>query len=254
MLKNSLLCFCLFVVFWGCAVTGKSQQATQNEVNIKVVNTFGAAKLQLNQPYKTLHGEMVEFTRYVYYLSNIHLKKKDGSIWKQPQSYHILEIEEDGTADFSISLKGMPEGDYSEISFSIGVDSVMNHSGDQPGVLNPDYGMFWMWETGYVFLKCEGFFQKPKNERGALVLHIGRDNCYRRVRLPLSKGQVVVKKGMKSELTILADARQLFGGFPGASIQLKLTQPNAPTSVMGGNNAPKVADNYARMFSLRRPK
>lgn len=221
-------------------------------VHLRIRNTFGAERLQLHQRYTTLPGDVVELTRYAYYLSNIRLQRRDGSQWREPRSWHLLEVDEEGTSDFTFSLMGVPEGDYTAIGFAVGLDSLVNHGPNRAGVLNPDYGMFWQWESNYVFLKCEGYFQKPAREQGAFVYHVARDGCYRDVNLKFAPGQLAVTTGASKIVEISADARQLFGGFPGAGLTLKLTHADAPTNMMSGSSSTKLADNYARMFSVER--
>ena len=223
-------------------------------VKLRVTSQFGKQALQLNQPYATLNGDTVELTRFVYYLSNVGLVGRNGFVWRQPESYHLLEISEEGQSTFEIELKGVPPGQYTGITFALGVDSLRNHSGEQTGALDPDNGMFWMWETGYVFLKAEGFYRRPAGQKRAMVYHIGRDDCYQPVRLkfpsarPIKVGAGAVP-GAAPTVRLVADARLLFG-FPGAAIQLKAPVGEESVSVMGGPNAPKVARNYARMIFL----
>jgi hypothetical protein len=222
------------------------------EVHIRIRNTFGAERLQLHQRYTTLPGDVVELTRYAYYLSNLRLQRKDGSQWRESRSWHLLEVAEDGTSDFTFALQGVPEGDYTAVGFAVGLDSLVNHGPNRAGVLNPDFGMFWQWESDYVFLKCEGYFQRPAREQGAFVYHVARDGCYRNVSLKLAPGQLAVTTRAPKIVEITADARQLFGGFPGARLTLNLTHADAPTNMMAGSNSTKLADNYTRMFSIER--
>ncbi|MBH8560490.1 MbnP family protein [Hymenobacter negativus] len=220
------------------------------EVRVRVRNVFGAERLQLHQSYTTLPGDVVELTRYAYYLSNLRLQRADGTEWREPRSWHLLEVDEDGTSDFTFVLAGVPVGEYTAIGFAVGLDSLVNHGPDRAGPLNPDFGMFWQWESDYVFLKCEGYFQKPARELGAFVYHVARDGCYRPVTLPLAPGQLVLSAGAAKTVEVTADARQLFGGFPKAGLTLKLAQADSAASIMAGRNAAGLADNYARMFSV----
>ena len=139
---------------------------------------------------------------------------------------------------------------YTEVSFAVDLDSVVNHGPNLKGVLNPDFGVFWEWESDYVSLKCEGYFQKTAQYRGGFVYHVAGDQTYRAVRLKLAPGALTVAARQPKTLGITADARQLFGGFPGAALTLDLTQPDPTTSIMAGSNATKLADNYARMFAV----
>jgi hypothetical protein len=211
---------------------------------------FGKEKLQLNHVYTSLLGDKISITRFKFYLSNIMLTRADGTIWRQKNSYHLVEVSEDTDPVILIHLADVPPGKYTRLSFAIGVDSLSNHSGEQAGVLDPDYGMFWMWETGYIFFKCEGFYHQPDGAKGPIVYHIGRDQCYRRVTLDLiSKGLIVGQKRAGS-LHIQADAARIFGGFPRAALDVKMPADQSAVSVMGGNTAPGIANNYKEMFSL----
>jgi len=239
----------------GCLVCGLAPVPTTAQstggLRLRIANQFGKDPLKLEVSYVTLHGDSLELTRFVYYLSNIELTDKNGQVWKQPESYHLLEVTEEGQAVFETMLPDVPPGEYRELSFGVGVDSVRNHSGQQVGALDTDNGMFWMWETGYVFLKAEGFFLQPRGVKKAMVYHIGRDDCYQRARLKIPPKKVVVKKGRLSNLDVVADARLLFGGFPGAAIGLKAPADDESVSVMGGPKATQVSRNYARMFYLK---
>ena len=220
-------------------------------VKLRIANQFGKHALKLEEPYVSLHGDSLELTRFVYYLSNIELTGKSGKVWKQAESYHLLEVGEADQSVFEIVLKGVPEGEYRALSFGVGVDSVRNHSGQQVGALDTDNGMFWMWETGYVFLKAEGFFLRSSGVKKAIVYHIGRDDCYQRTNLKLPSRKVIVKRGGVTTVDVVADARLLFGGFPGADIGLKAPTGDESVSVMGGPKASQVSRNYARMFYLK---
>ncbi|MDB5271254.1 MAG: hypothetical protein JWP58_4294 [Hymenobacter sp.] len=222
------------------------------EVRVRIRNVFGAERLQLHQSYTTLPGDVVELTRYAYYLSNLRLQRADGTEWREARSWHLLEVNEDGTSDFTFALAGVPAGEYTAIGFAVGLDSVVNHGPDRAGALNPDFGMFWQWESNYVFLKCEGYFQKTAREQGAFVYHIARDGCYRPVTLPLPAGHLALTAEVPKTVEVMADARRLFGGFAGAGLTLKLAQADSAASIMSGRNATRLADNYARMFAVGR--
>jgi hypothetical protein len=228
-----------------------ASDAPTAELRLSIVNTFGPEPVRLNHPYPTLSGDVVELTRYGYYLSNVQLRRPDGSRWQPPRGYYLFEADEAGTGRLSITLPGVPAGEYHEVDFAVGLDSLSNHGGQQQGVLNPDFGMFWEWEASYVFLKCEGFSGPAGSpQRKALVYHVARNANYRPVRLPLPAGPLKLVPGSHSTVEITADARRLFGGFPGAGLTLHLAPPDAPTSIMTGPHASGLADNYARMFSI----
>lgn len=228
--------------------------AAQSTVTLRVSHRFGNQPLQLEHPYPTRHGDQVSLSRFVYYLSHVQLTDRRGRVWQQPDSYHLLETPDQGEAAFSLPLANVPTGDYTTLSFYVGVDSLRNHGGAQVGALDTENGMFWMWETGYVFLKAEGFYHLPTGTKKPLVIHIGRDNCFRLVTLPLPQPLHVPASGPSTaSINVLADARALFGKPGGAGFALRPPADSTKGSVMGGPAAPRVADNYATMFTLARP-
>jgi hypothetical protein len=115
-------------------------------------------------------GDSLNFTTFRYYLSNIRLKKTDGSWWTQPDSYFLLDLSISGTAP-TIALNNVPHGEYTDIEYVLGVDSTHNVSGAQSGDLSPALGMFWNWNTGYIMLKAEGI--SPDAADGSFAYHLG---------------------------------------------------------------------------------
>ena len=115
-------------------------------------------------------GDSLNFATFKYYVSNIRLKKEDGSWWSQPESYFLLDLN-NGTNP-AIQLSGVPRGEYTEIEYTLGVDSIRNVSGAQSGALSPSYGMFWSWNSGYIMLKAEGT-SPDASMGGSFAFHLG---------------------------------------------------------------------------------
>jgi hypothetical protein len=181
--------YCLYLVFilsLSAFAPEEKKVILQPGLTLRIQPMFGKEKLQLDQVYTSLLGDKISITRFKFYLSNITLTKADGTVWRQKNSHHLIEVSEDTDPTTLIHLPDVPPGKYTTLSFAIGIDSLNNHSGEQTGVLDPDYGMFWMWETGYVFFKCEGFYHQPDGAKGPIVYHIGREQCYRQVTFDLT--------------------------------------------------------------------
>ena len=236
----------------GISFRNPADKTLASSVELHIIHKFGEEELKLDRVYETFLNDDITLTKFKYYLSNIELTKNDGTIWKSPQRYHLVEVNDETSSTFQIKLQDLPRGEYSQLSFAIGVDSVNNHSGKQEGALDPDYGMFWIWETGYVFFKIEGFYHRPVGDKGAMVYHVGRDNCYRKISLKIPSNRLQVSQNAGNQLHIVADVKKLFGGFKGASIDLKAPADKSSISVMGGDKALKVANNFTQMFSLEK--
>ncbi len=139
------------------------------EVNLEFEHVWGMNEAPFNLNETLVHpltGDTLNIQMLKYYISNIVLIKADGSVWKQQESYHLISPTEN-----IISLKDVPEGDYTSMKLTIGVDSTRNCSGLQSGALSPNNGMFWSWSTGYIFFRMEG--TSPQSNSGNLVYHLG---------------------------------------------------------------------------------
>ena len=140
-------------------------------VTLKIEHQWGNQPFVLNtdlvNPYT---GDSLNFTAFKYYVSNIRLKKENGTWWTQPDSYFLLDLSSSTTS--SIQLNGVPHGEYTEIEYTLGVDSTRNVSGAQAGALSPSHGMFWSWNSGYIMLKAEGT-SPHASMGGSFAFHLG---------------------------------------------------------------------------------
>ncbi len=105
------------------------------------------------------------------YISNIELIKNDLVLVQEKDSYHLLDAEEIETLSFTLDVE---EGvTYDSIRFMIGVDSLTSVSGAMGGDLDPTKGMFWTWNTGYIFFKVEGISPICDTRKNRFVYHLG---------------------------------------------------------------------------------
>ncbi len=100
-------------------------------------------------------GETLNFTKLKYYVSNIALIKSDGTEYVEDESYRLIDFNHENMEP-TINLMDIPGGTYTTLRLTIGVDSTRNVSGAQKGALDPANGMFWNWNSGYIFVKAEG--------------------------------------------------------------------------------------------------
>ena len=179
-----------------------------------------------------------------YYISGIKFKKADGSVFAEPESYHLNKHVQGET---SFTVNDLPEGTYTDIEFTIGVDSTRNVSGSQTGALDVGQGMFWDWNTGYVFFKIEGLCKTANNPGWKdYAIHAGGFskpyNCIRTCSFHLNN-DLVAKNNRKAVLSWHVIVDEIF------------TKPDDLSfdkyqSVSGGKLASTVADNYKDMFQL----
>lgn len=147
---------------------------TEGKVDLQFDHKWGPSNAPFTMNTALTHpatGETMTFTTLKYYISNVKLKKEDGTWWTQPESYHLIVVG-DNVAP-KIQLEKVPVGKYTAIEYTIGVDSTRNVSGAQTGALAPSNGMFWSWLTGYIFIKAEGTSPDSGASSGEFKYHIG---------------------------------------------------------------------------------
>ncbi|SHK85220.1 MbnP family protein [Hymenobacter psychrotolerans] len=224
----------------------KDEDSEQGNVTMEFENVVGTAPLQLGSTrYKNAAGDTFTVSTLRYYISNITFKKADGTSYAQPESYYLLDEALPVTKTFTIS--SVPAGDYTGLTFTIGVDSVRNVSGVQTGALAPS-DMFWTWNTGYIFTKLEGRYNPDRSTSPPLVFHIGGfkspNNTIRTVTLPIANKAIQVREGRTPQVHLKADILKMFTG----KSTIRFSELN---NVMGGPNAVRIADNQAAgMFTI----
>ncbi len=212
---------------------------------IHIEHFAGPALLQLDSAYyKNELGQTFNVSKFRYYISNIKLKKNIGPNIELPGYFLIDEADPESK---SITLNNVPEGLYSSVSFIIGVDSLHNCTGAQSGALDPVNGMFWTWNTGYIFLKLEGHADASLSPGHIFEYHIGGyaspNNCIRTITLNFGKKGLNIYDNKDNELALKADILQLFKS--PVAIDFSLL-----SSVTDFHHATTIADNYSHMFTI----
>jgi hypothetical protein len=148
----------------------------------------------------------------------------------------------------TIVLDSVPVGNYTKLSFGIGVDAARNHSGDQPGDLSPNNGMLWTWATGYKFWVMEGTVTSVVAPND-LVLHLGFDPNYRTQTLNLPT-PATVTDSIAPEAHVFVQVDQILGTPARPASVLDLTDA-AQRTVMGNSAAAGVlATNISTLFNV----
>lgn len=211
-------------------------------VTIHFQNYAGGQPLKLDSVfYKNALKQFYNISMFKYYVGNFHFKNIDG---QEVVSKGYFLISQEDESSMQIAIDNIPPGEYNALSFTLGVDSIDNCSGAQSGALDPVNGMFWAWNSGYIFLKMEGISPVSKSTGKRLEFHIGGykepNNCIKIIRLELKRP---INTGGNNSVIIKADASCLFSGSNPIDFS-KLS------SVTDFHNAKSMADNCASMFSV----
>ncbi len=211
---------------------------------IELEHFFDQDLFELNKAYVNGSSEDVTFSMVKYYLTNIKLEHTDGSVWSEENSYHLVDLSDAGS--LILSLADIPAGDYQRIMFTIGVDSASNVSGAQEGALSPANGMFWSWNTGYIFFKLEG--TSPQALGGTFTYHIGgfsgANNAIAEHGFHLHMPNLTVSPDASPVVHLMVDMKKAFDGMHTLSVA------NIPTLTMPGMMAVHISHNFKTAFAL----
>lgn len=230
-------------------------KASTGSVVFTVTNVAGGQPLVLNSTtYTTLSGEALEVNTFAYYLSNIQFKKADGTVYAAPDTYFLVDQAKAASQRFSVT--GVPAGNYTGVSFLVGVDAQTTGLTDPLAftgkfdALNPANNMYWTWNSGHIFLKLEGMVTPAGGKAKPLTCHVGGYaapyNAIVTAAPSLQGATLPVRAGRLPELRIQADLLRMFDGVTHVSLR------TFPGTHMPSSESVAVAQNYAAgMFSVR---
>jgi len=237
-----------------------SLSKTGVDLIIKFDNVAGDQDLVLNtKTYTNASGESFSISQLQYFVSNIKLQRTDGVEFTVNQDDSYFLVQESNPSTQLIKLK-VPVADYRKLTFVLGVDSLRNtmNISRRTGVLDPassmDNGMYWSWNSGYIFFKAEGESPAaPADPTGnrRFRYHIGGFGGYsaptinniKTITLDLEKSGIIkARKNRKATITITADIIKLFDATQAVSIA-------AHPSVMFSEYSVNIANNYQHMFA-----
>ena len=119
------------------------------------------------------------------YIGHIEFWLEDQIVWQDSTDYYLLNSET--PESFNIQLALDPSITYDAIQFDFGVDSTTNVSGAYSGALDPLYGMYWAWQSGYINFKLEGTCNTCPTRHQEFQFHLGgynrTHNAFRKVKL-----------------------------------------------------------------------
>ncbi len=222
-MKN-VLCFLLFA--------GIHFVQAQNNLLLKFSPEFKNAVLHTDSLYISSIGDSIRISTFRMYISSIQIHYKNGTIFKEKNSYHLLDIEE--AKSFEITLPAS-KNEIKEIIFSVGVDSTASVSGALGGDLDPGKGMYWAWQSGYVNFKLEGNSPVCKTHKNEFSFHVGGylhpDYSMRTLVLPV-----------KNSTEIKIDFARFFE---------KVDLAKSNSIMIPGKEAMKIADEFSTIFSVK---
>lgn len=164
-------------------------------------------------------NDTLTFTTFKYYLSNVRLKRTDGTWWIHPESYFLIDLSDLNSS--MLTIPNVPIGTYSAMEYTLGVDSLRNISGAQGGALSISNNMFWSWNTGYIMTKAEGISNNSSS--GSFSFHLagfeGADNIVTKRTFDfITQIPLTVKNGKVIEVHYTVNPMHLWDNSPSVSV------------------------------------
>jgi hypothetical protein len=246
----------IIILFTVTIVLYSTQSGAQhNTLLLTFDNRFGNEPLSFEHDYTNAQGEQLRVTLLNYYISNIQLMQEDGTTYTVPQDSSYFLVRHNVPQSRTLALR-VPDGKYTSVKFVIGVDSLRSTQGaaSRKGVLDVGAqarGMYWQWNSGYIFFKMEGKSPaSPDSLKNNFYYHIGGYGGFDsptlnniRVKAMTFEKPVQISARKQPTVRVGVDIKQFFEG----DLALKIgTHP----SIMWGPVSTRIADQYVHVFSF----
>jgi hypothetical protein len=254
--KNSIAAMAIVFSLFSC--TDKNDEVITGEGNLKLEfdNVYNTNNLAFDTPYTNSNGEVIKINKLKYIVSNIVLTKADGTTYVLPKSQRYFIVDEAIAASALLNLPNIPAGNYTKVSFGIGVDPTQFNLGATGQgdflALAQTAGMMWSWSAGYKFLAFEGIFTSSTvTSATSFMVHTGQTGTnynYTTVTLDLPTN-ALVRTTITPQVHIMADVSKVLDG----ANKISLTESNAMgmgAMIMSGVKLPLITANLPSMFSI----
>jgi hypothetical protein len=138
---------------------------------ITILPVLGDKPITEETWFVSKNGDSIQFDNIRFYISNIQLEMADKPLVLDTVKAHLVDIFEPNT--LKIGLSKIDFKQVKTLHFNIGIDSLTNVSGALGGDLDPQKGMYWAWQSGYINMKIEGRSPQCKNRKNVFQYHIG---------------------------------------------------------------------------------
>lgn len=234
--------------FVACRKDKSEENPSKAYLSIRFHPQMNGSDLQLNTNYTNTYGENFSLTTLKFYTGQYQLGNRSQvtSMESGGGPYWLSDLSTASSMTVSASIS---PGNYNQLKFLLGVDSARNVSGVQSGALDPAAGMFWTWNSGYIYFKIEGNSPASSEPNGKFEYHIGGfrypDSAIRTFTANLTDpGLWELSAGDSLHMDINIALDQFFSG----PIPLKIA--GTPVCTTPGQLASGIADNFAAAFQI----
>lgn len=182
------------------------------DLNIKL--EYNGQPLVIFNDYNYPDGKKMDFTRVSFYTSEMKLDEttiNEVEFHNLTNTHSTVELANEG---YSWKIENVQPGNYSELSFNIGVPPELNNM--DPGSFPSGHPLAkpaenWFSWMSYIFLKIEGNIDFDDDEEAefGIALHTGSNEALRRLSLDYP---VEIKENEETKVNLIFDIYDLFDG------------------------------------------
>lgn len=233
--------------FTSCKPDSEPSGGAVSSVSLKLILKDDNATLRQGETINLENNQDIIVSLFRLFLSNITLKSSNEQLIEL-NKVALLSPGIEGENSFTMDLA---DGDYSTLTFGLGVDAAMNDSdpsdyaNDHP--LSIYSSMYWSM-LKYRFAKFEAKVNTSGNLGSqsdiAVAYHPGTDPLYKIVELPVN---LTVSNGNSSQITLAIDMNKLLAGNNAFDFSKEAQSHSSPGDI---EIADKFMDNLQSAISV----
>lgn len=167
--------------------------AAQPTVTVKLNTTYNDQPFAVGAVYNSTQGYRIRTDIFKNYFSDIQLRKSSGE-YVTIKEYDLVDFATRPNPEWSAALSA---GTYDSLIFCYGLPKALNvgvdpatYPNSNPLSVAGSAGLFWNWNSGYIFMVYEGKADLSGSSDAALLdpfaMHCGDTLLYRRMAFPLN--------------------------------------------------------------------
>ena len=160
---------------------------SKDEKKLNIAFYFQKQKLEKGKYYRSIQGDTLSFDKVKCYFSEITWLQDDGDTIAQQKYPQLVDWEAPPSLAVPDALIKNGSG---FLQFTVGVPYAYNVNGVFEGDLDPVKGMYWAWQSGFIFVKIEGKSPNCTTYKNQFLFHLGgfstETNALTRVNLPVT--------------------------------------------------------------------
>lgn len=137
---------------------------------LRIIPSWDNKALELEQVNLTENKDSISFSTLKMYFSDFRFKEKLSGDFTEIDTLIFYDLADSSTHAFFNELE---ISNYDAVSFTLGLDSSKNVSGELENAYDPLLGMYWAWNTGYVNLKLAGKSSLVLTKTHDFEFHLG---------------------------------------------------------------------------------